>query len=132
MDEGVAGDRVQAAGLPPEAVVVRGGIMEPELLARSAERALRKVGVYAISVWASASMDAAGIVRAARLVDPDALGNRKMCTSTVGAIEAVGFHLEAFGRPGHCRISPPERDQPIDWGRLLPAFGRPQPMPGGE
>lgn len=129
MDDRGTDERTPAGGLPPDAVVVRGGVMRIELLSAQADYAATVIGVRSLSFWASPTLDEAGIVRAARGYASQNLRHKKIRVSTAGAIAQAGFQLHHSGLPEHFQILLPDPGQDFRLARLIRAFGPPHPTP---
>jgi hypothetical protein len=118
--------------LPDDTTVVRGGLMHRERTIKSAEAAFREFGVYGLSVWAVANLNAEKIVRHARHHDTESqhyLPHPQMRTSTVGQLRRRGFDLEPDSPRGHYLLTIPTPPTDDDWDALEQEFGEPQPTP---
>lgn len=94
-------------------VVVRGGVLDPALLAADARRAHAVYGVYAISVFAA---DGVSVDELAQ--EPPLVRFERLTWMTVGAIRRAGLALRPTGRnPRHHSIDFEDLDDGI--GRLL-------------
>jgi hypothetical protein len=121
--------------LPPDAVVVRGGLMKAETMAHAAEtyyRAYRGERGYGLSVWSLPGLTAEEIAIA---IGSDRLPHNVMRQSTVGELQALGCEFTQTGDPAHwtMRLAGPPTDD--DWDRVNLAFQSPQANPvakGGE
>jgi hypothetical protein len=91
--------------LSDEAILVRGGAMLRDDLARSAEANYRDRGEYALSFWSFAGMTASEI---AVKVGTDDLPHSKLRASTVGRLRAAGFEVVSSEPPsGHVDVKLP-------------------------
>jgi hypothetical protein len=115
--------------LPPDTVVVRGGVMTAEKLASSALAHYRDCGVYALSVWAIPGLTAEDITRAAVEQGEDYLPHNQMQTSTVGAVAEGGYGLVPTGPEGHFSLMLPDPPGAADWEAIMQAFGDPRENP---
>jgi len=127
----VAEDERATGVLPPEAVVVRGGIMLLENLRDNVLNHYDKVLVeegreeWALSVNCVPGLDVEATAKqAARL-------NRQMCVSTVGAIESLGYELRPdWTDDGHVNILFDTEPTDDDLLALRGVFSGPIPNPG--
>lgn len=119
-------------GLPDHAVVVRGGVMTEKNLRSSFERSFREDGVYDISVWASAQLDADGIAHWVRQRDPNCehLPHNRLQESTVGAIRGCGADVLLTEPPeGHHSVRFPVSPTDDQVEALMAAFDPPRRNP---
>lgn len=122
--------------LPDEAVVVRGGVMTTvQTLRSTVERCFRDEGMYDISVWASAELDADSIARSVRERDPSCehLPHKRMQTASVGDIRNVGADVLLTEPPeGHhsIRFDACPTDDQLE--ALIQAFDPPQDNPAAR
>jgi len=122
----------EAARLPDEAVVVRGGVITPKGLASALEVSFREDGVYELSVCASAELAAHDLAQWVRERDPECqrLPHKRMQQSTAGAIRSVGADVLLTPPPeGHysIRFDAVPADEQI--AALVAAFDAPEPNP---
>jgi hypothetical protein len=132
-------DQEPEAPLPDEAVVVRGGTMEPGRTAEKAEDQFNDTGVYGLSVWSAAGMSAIEIAWLARSYDdPDAdppikfLPHKQMRTSTVARLEDRSFALAPRSPYGHYLLTLPAPPSDDDHAALQEAFRPPEPNPARQ
>jgi hypothetical protein len=134
----VAEDERVAGGLPPNAVVVRGGQMEPVTTVKALRKERRERGRYALSVYSIHGLDAHRI--ALRVGTPD-LPHPEMRESTAGRIREAGYEIalsqEEGYAEGHCDLVVPwesSEDASEEWllnhsERLLELFDKKSPNP---
>lgn len=114
--------------LPPDAIVIRGGSMEPALLVDAADRALLTIGVHGISVFAADSPS----VGVDELIAESVIAHSSVRLSTVERIRAAGFVIRRAGRYPHCTVEL-DPSAPFEAGqRLASVFDPPirNPRPG--
>lgn len=111
--------------LADEAVVVRFGGMNLIAMAESVEDEFEDSGIYGLSVFCTAGLDADATARAAGLPHPN------FFCSTVGAIRAIGREVVADrgSETGHAIVVFPEMPTTADWDRLRSVFQGPFPNP---
>jgi hypothetical protein len=110
--------------LPNGTVVVRGGLMLPADLIRSAQSHRDVEGLYALSVYSIPGATAEEIARGVPL--PHA----KIRTSTVGRIRAAGYDvLSSPGPPGHADLVLPTPPTDKDGSTLDGVFDPARPNP---
>jgi hypothetical protein len=112
-------------GLPDEAVVVRGGVMNPKDLEVSAHSHFDEFGAYALSVHSRAEMSADEISAFA------GIPHGKIRETTVGALRGAGYSVvpsEQHG-PAHADLQLPYPPSSSDWQALDDAFSEPRPNP---
>ena len=115
-------------GLPPDAIVIRGGSMEPASLVDAAARAMLTIGVHGISVFAADSP----WVGVEELIEASVIAHSSVRLSTVGRILSAGFVIRRAGRYPHCTVEL-DPSAPFETGqRLASVFDPPirNPRPG--
>jgi hypothetical protein len=133
--EGSAGPDDATDAIPDHAIVVRGGVMTETNLRSSLERSMREDGVYDISVWVSADLDADGIAQWVRERDPgcEQLPHNRLQESTVGAIRACGADvLLTEPPPGHHSVRFSTRPTDGNLQALVAAFDPPRRNPAAR
>ena len=112
--------------------------MTLENLASSAEFHYSETGGegYALSFWASAELDVAGIVRAAReqgAIDGERyIPHGRVQVATAGKIRAAGYELIPTPPPGHYSLELPDPPTNSDYEAVMSAFDDPVPNPEGR
>jgi hypothetical protein len=96
----------------------------------SAAKAKLDEGAHTLSSWSFPGLDAPGVARAAKEVDPTTLPHSVIRASTAGRIRAAGYELVATDpQPGHYSLMLPDPPTDDDWAALNSIFGEPQPNP---
>jgi hypothetical protein len=110
--------------LPDDALVVRGGVMEPRVMQVGAETHYEDCGEFAISV---ASLPDASIEDITRMA---LLANNQIRVSTVGRIRACGYEVvPSEPPPAHADLKLPNPPTDDDWETLRSIFDDPIPNP---
>jgi hypothetical protein len=102
----------------------------------SAETHFALHGQYCLSFWASADLDVAGIVRAARaqgvITGDRNVPHGRVQVSTAGRIRAAGYELIPSPPPGHYSLVLPDPPSDGDFEAVMSAFNDPEPNPEGK
>jgi hypothetical protein len=102
-------------------------------LADQAQACFEDEGCYAISVRASATLDAESLVRDVRREDSRQFQQDRMKVSTAGAIRGVGFHVTRDGlSPTHYNVWLDECPTENNWRQLIGVFSETRDAPPKE
>jgi hypothetical protein len=122
----VASDDPQegAYELPDDAVVVRGGVMEPRVLQVNAQTHYDDCGEFALSVASLRDASIEDITRVALLP------NNQIRVSTVGRIRSCGYEVvPSEPPPAHADLKLPNPPTDDDWETLRSIFDDAIPNP---
>lgn len=114
--------------LPDDAVVVRGGVMNPPDLYVNAVTHFQNRGEYCLSVFSIPEMSADEIAHV--MVNTcDVLRNNKIRESTVGALRAAGYDVVPSDYYGHADLRLFSEPSDEHWDRLVTLFAPPRRNP---
>lgn len=110
--------------LPDDAIVIRGGTNQREVMRQQAEDEFEATGRYALSVATEAGWTLEQIAAASKRQ------NRAIRKTTVGRLRAVGFSVTPpTGRKKHADLILPTPPKEEDWIALDEAFDPPERNP---
>lgn len=130
-----------AGQLPPNTLVVRGGLMARTGLIASARRyAAQNHGLYGLTFWAWPGLTAGQIaIRVKEMYPPgmNPLAHGQLRRSTVGKLlqpseEGRAFELRKTGPDGHYTLIFPSEPTLRDWERLETMFEAPEANPAAD
>ena len=107
-------------------VVVRGGLLTPESVQRTAERCRREYGFLGLSVYAAIGISVAELVATVAQIGPDRYPQIRL--STFAVVRAAGFPMWPTNRYPHFSLVLPALDE-VTLERLNACFGPPQSNP---
>jgi hypothetical protein len=106
--------------VPPEAIVIRGGVMQRKSLEDAVEISFAEEHVHNLSVYTHPSNELDEIARLAGLPNP------KLRVTTAGAIYDAGYNLENWDEStGHADLVLPTPPGDADWLALEQIFELP-------
>jgi hypothetical protein len=108
------------------AIVVRGGLLTPDSVQRTAERCRREYGFLGVSVYGAIGITVAELVSTVPQIGPERY--RQIRVSTFGRVRGAGFPLWPTNRNPHFSLVLPDLDD-VTLARLDACFGRPQASP---
>lgn len=108
--------------LPDDAIVVRGGVMEPRQMEINAYTTYDDIGEYALSVCSLPDADLDEILRVGRL------RNGQVRVSTAGRIRKAGYEVvRSEPPPAHADLKLGRAPTSADWVALRDIFDPPVP-----
>jgi hypothetical protein len=115
---------VEEDRLPDEAIVIRGGLNQQDVMQRSAQDEFELNGQYALSVAADASMTLQALAVA------NQTPHSRIRKTTVGRLRAAGFDVTPpKGEKRHADLILPNPPTDEVWEALEAAFDPPEPNP---
>jgi hypothetical protein len=106
--------------VPPEAIVIRGGVMERKSLEKAVEKSFAEEEIYALSVYCHPSNPIEEVARMA------GLPYRKMRAASAADLYDAGYRLDDWRElDGHADLVFPDAPTGEDWERVESIFGPP-------